>query len=138
MSVLYAAALINAMLDAADAIIGASPVMEVFDGSIPDHCATADAGTKIAEGTLPADILGDASSGVKSKAGTWSVTGIAAAGTGTAMDYFRVKRASDSLVLWQGTITATGGGGDITVDNVSIANTQVVTLTSYTLSNAQI
>ena len=34
----------------------------------------------------------------------------------------------------QGTITATGGGGDMTLDNTSIASAQQVTITSFTLS----
>jgi hypothetical protein len=34
----------------------------------------------------------------------------------------------------QGTITATGGGGDMTLDNTSIASGQQVTITSFTLS----
>lgn len=41
-------------------------------------------------------------------------------------------RTSGAEVILAGSITATGGGGDITVDNVSIANLQEVTLNSLT------
>jgi hypothetical protein len=34
----------------------------------------------------------------------------------------------------QGTVTATGGGGDMTVDNVSFAAAQAFTVTSFTLT----
>jgi hypothetical protein len=33
-------------------------------------------------------------------------------------------------------VTATGGGGDLTLDNVSIATNQPVTITSFTLTEA--
>ena len=34
----------------------------------------------------------------------------------------------------QGSVTATGGGGDMTLDNTSIASGQTVTITSFTLN----
>jgi len=34
----------------------------------------------------------------------------------------------------QGTVTATGGGGDLELDNTSIAATQKVTITTFTLT----
>jgi hypothetical protein len=34
----------------------------------------------------------------------------------------------------QGTVTATGGGGDMTIDNTSIASGQSVTVTGFTLT----
>jgi hypothetical protein len=36
----------------------------------------------------------------------------------------------------QGTVTATGGGGDMTLDNAVIALAQVVTITGFTLTDA--
>jgi hypothetical protein len=35
----------------------------------------------------------------------------------------------------QGTVTATGGGGDLTVDNVSFASGQAFTVTGFTLTD---
>jgi hypothetical protein len=35
----------------------------------------------------------------------------------------------------QGTVTATGGGGDMTVDNTSFAITQAFSVTSFTLTD---
>jgi hypothetical protein len=34
----------------------------------------------------------------------------------------------------QGSITATGGGGDMTLDNTSIASGQTITVTGFTLT----
>lgn len=54
----------------------------------------------------------------------------AASGTGTAAK-FRLRNSSDTDVVI-GTITATGMGGDIEIDNTSIASGQDVELTSLT------
>jgi len=35
----------------------------------------------------------------------------------------------------QGSVTVTGGGGDLTLDNVSIAAAQAVTITGFTLTD---
>ena len=35
----------------------------------------------------------------------------------------------------QGTVTLTGGGGDMTLDNTSIASGQAVNVTSFTLTD---
>jgi hypothetical protein len=34
----------------------------------------------------------------------------------------------------QGTVTASGGGGDLTVDNTSIAPAQIVTVTAFQIT----
>ena len=36
----------------------------------------------------------------------------------------------------QGSVTATGGGGDLTLDNAVIAVSQVVTINTFTLTDA--
>jgi|SRR6185503_14612045 len=52
-----------------------------------------------------------------------------ASATGTANVYDVTD--SDDNVLWSGTVTATGGGGDLTLDNTSIANGQSIQITSW-------
>jgi hypothetical protein len=54
----------------------------------------------------------------------------AASGAGDA-DNFKVYDSDDTLI-WSGTVTATGGGGDMTLDNVSIAVGQTVTINAFT------
>ena len=121
----------NAALDAIETAIGTSAVLKIRSGSVPADCGTADAGTVLATLTLPSDWLAAASGGSKSKSGTWEDT--SADATGTA-GHFRIYATDGTTVHMQGTITATGGGGDMTLDNTSIASGQQVTITSFTLS----
>ena len=121
----------NAALDAIETAIGTSAVLKIRTGTVPADCGTADAGSVLATLTLPSDWLAAASGGSKSKSGTWEDA--SADATGTAA-HFRIYASDGTTVHMQGTITATGGGGDMTVDNTSIASAQQVTITSFTLS----
>lgn len=125
----------NAQGDALESTIGASPTLEIRTGSPPANCAAADTGTKIAEGTLPADWLTAASAGLKAKNGTWTVTGLAAAGAGTAGGHFRIKQGSTCHA--QGTF-GEAGTEDMVADNNDIADGQSVSIATfnYTRGNA--
>lgn len=123
----------NAMLDAIETAVGATAVLKIRTGAAPANVATADSGTVLATLTLPADWMAAASSGSKSKSGTWEDT--SADATGTAA-HFRVYASDGTTAHMQGTVTATGGGGDMTLDNTSITSGQVVTITSFTLTAA--
>jgi hypothetical protein len=130
MSLQESVAVRNARLDAQEVTIGTSPVLQLRSGPPPANCATADSGTLLASLTLPSDWMAAASGGVKSKTGTWSGTGAAA---GTAA-HFRVKDSGLTATHYQGTATATGGGGDMTLDNAVIANGQAITVTSFDIT----
>lgn len=119
----------NASLDAIETTIGASPTLEIRSGTVPANCAAADSGTVLATLALPSDWLAAASSGTKNLSGTWQDT--SADATGTA-GHFRIKQGATCHI--QGTVTATGGGGDMTLDNTSIASGQQVTVTSFTIT----
>ncbi len=80
--------------------------------------------------TLPADWWAAASGGAKAKLGTWSGTGAAA---GTAA-HFEIMDSGGTVCHIQGTATATGGGGDVILDNAVIAVSQVVTVTTFTFT----
>ena len=131
MTLHYSTTLRNAQLDAKETTIGTAPLLRIYDGSVPANCA-ASATTLLAEGTLPSDWLANASSGAKSKSGTWTLTGQSGAGAGTNGTYYRIYDSGGSTCHEQGSVTATGGGGDMTLDNVNIANGQTVTISSYT------
>jgi hypothetical protein len=83
--------------------------------------------------TLPSDWMAAASSGSKAKSGTWQ--DLLANNAGTA-GHYRIKDSGGTTCHIQGSVTATGGGGDMTLDNVSIAANQQVTVTSYSLTDA--
>jgi len=127
MSVQASAAVRNAILDAIETLIGTAPKLRYYTGAMPANCATAASGTLLVEMSLPSDWMAAASAGSKSKSGTWSGT---ASGTGSA-GYYRIYDTAGTNCHWQGTITATGGGGDLTLDNVSIASGQPVTQNSF-------
>ena len=57
-----------------------------------------------------------------------STTGLA---PGTAAHY-RIYASDGTTCHEQGSITATGGGGDMTIDNTSIASGQTVNITGFT------
>jgi hypothetical protein len=119
----------NAALDAIETAIGASPTLEIRSGSVPANCAAADVGTVLATMALPSNWMSDATGGAKALAGTWE--DLSADATGTAA-HFRIKQSATCHI--QGTVTLTGGGGDMTLDNVSIASGQQVTITGFTLN----
>lgn len=121
----------NAALDAIETAIGAAAVLKIRTGAAPATVATADSGTVLATMTLPSDWLAAAASGSKSKSGTWEDTSADAAGTAA---HFRIYASDGTTAHIQGTVTATGGGGDMTLDNTSIASAQTVTITGFTLN----
>lgn len=122
----------NARLDAIEATIGTDPILKIRTNAAPANAAAADAGSVLATLTLPTDWLAAAASGAKAKSGTWQDT--SADATGTAA-HFRIYDSGGSTCHLQGTVTATGGGGDMEVDNVSFASGQSFTVTAFTLTD---
>lgn len=119
----------NAWLDAIETAIGTAPTLEIRTGAPPANCAAAATGSVLATMVLPSDWMAAASGGAKSLSGSWA--DLAADATGTA-GHYRINQGATCHV--QGTVTATGGGGDMTLDNTSIATGQAVTVTSFTLT----
>jgi len=133
MAVQLSIAVRNARLDAIETTIGTSAVLRIRTGAQPATCATADSGTVLATLNLPSDWMSAAASGSKSLLGTWQ--DLTADNTGTAA-HFRLYDSTGATCGLQGSVTATGGGGDMTLDNTSIASGQAVTITSFTLTDA--
>ena len=120
----------NAMLDAFETAVGASAVLKIRTGAPPANAAAADAGTVLATIALPANWMADASGGVKQLAGSWVDNNADNAGTA---GHFRIYAADGTTCKGQGTITATGGGGDMTVDNPVFAAGQQFTVTAFSI-----
>jgi hypothetical protein len=118
-----------AMLDAAETHIGASPTLRIRTGAPPANAAAARTGTVLATMTLPADFFANAVAGLKQLLGTWQDT--AADATGTAGHFEIVQGATCHI---QGTVTGTGGGGDMEIQNTSIATGQQITVTQFNLN----
>lgn len=133
MAVQLSVAVRNARLDAIEATIGTSAKLKIRSGAAPATCATADSGTVLATLNLPSDWLAAAASGAKALAGTWQDA--SADATGTA-GHFRIYASDGTTCGLQGTVTATGGGGDLTLVTTSITAAQDVTISSFTLTDA--
>lgn len=116
----------NARLDAIEAAVGASPILQLRSGAAPANCAAASTGSLLASGALPADWMAPAAAGVKAKNGTWRLTGTAAGTIG----HFRLFDSTGTVCHAQGTVTLTGGGGDMEVDALTLVLNQVVNVTS--------
>jgi hypothetical protein len=119
----------NAALDAIETAIGLSPVMVLRTGAVPASCAAARTGTVVATIPCPADFLAAAAAGAKTLLGSWQ--DVAADASGTA-GYFSIEQGGVTHI--QGTVTATGGGGDVTLDNPILAAGQQVTITAFTIT----
>ena len=132
MTVQLSVAARNARLDAIETATGATAMLRIRTGAQPADCGTADSGTVLVEMTLPSDWMAAASGGTKALLGAWSDA--SANATGTAAHY-RIYDAAGTTCHIQGTVTATGGGGDMTLDTVSVTATQTVTITSYVLTD---
>lgn len=115
-----------------------SGILEIRSGAAPGPDAAA-TGTVLATITLPADAFAAAATKSMAKAGTWQDA--SADATGTAA-HFRLRQTGDTNGATgttderiEGTVTITGGGGDMELDNTSIASGQQVTINTFTLNH---
>ena len=130
MAIQFSTTVRNAMLDAIETAIGTSAVLKIRTGAAPANCATADSGTVLATITLGSDWAAAASGGTKA----WSslpVSDLLADNTGTAA-HFRLYASDGTTCHEQGTVTATGGGGDIEVITTSFTQNQPFNITAWT------
>lgn len=132
MAVQLSVAVRNARLDVIESTMGVSAVLKIRTGAQPADCAAADSGTVLATCNLPSDWMAAAAGGSKAKSGTWEDLSADAAGIAA---HFRLYRSDGTTCDLQGTVTATGGGGDMTVDNTSFAAGQSFTVTGFTLTD---
>lgn len=132
MALQFSVAVRNARLDSVETTVGTSAVLQIRSGSVPANCAAANTGTVLATLNLPSDWMTAASAGSKTISGSWQDS--AADATGIA-GHFRIFDTSVTTCHIQGTITISGGGGDMELDNTSIAIGQQVTVTSFTLTD---
>lgn len=120
----------NGMLDAIETAVGTSAVLKIRTGA-PPGIGNADSGTVLATLSLPSDWMAAASGGSKAKSGTWQDASADASGTAA---HFRIYASDGTTQHMEGTVTVTGGGGDMTLDSVSITAGQSITITSFTLT----
>ena len=119
----------SAMVNAIPTLVGASPTLEIYSGTMPANADTSATGTVLASIILPSTWMAAAFEGSAVLSGTWQT--LSAANSGDAA-YFRINQGATPCI--QGTVTASGGGGDMTLDNITIGAGQQVTVASFSLT----
>lgn len=131
MTIQISAAVRNAMLDAYETAIGTAAVLKIFSGAQPANTGSANSGTELWTKTLASDWMAAASSGSKAFSST-PLTANAIAGSPTNAGHYRLYASDGTTCHEQGSVTVTGGGGDMTLDSISITSGQSVSVTSWT------
>jgi hypothetical protein len=133
MTVQHSVAVRNARLDVWESTIGTSPILRIRTGAQPANCAAARTGTILASITLPSDWMAAASGGVKAKSGTWSDSSADAPGTA---GHYEIMDSTGTTCHEQGSVSATGAGGDMEVNNTSFAAGQPFEVTQFSKTAA--
>ena len=131
MAIKYSTAVKNARLDAIETAIGTSAVLKFRTGAPPAGIGDADSGTVVATLSLPSDWMAAASGGTKAKSGTWSDT---SADAGGKIAHFRIYASDGTTVHMQGTVSESGGGGDLIVDQDDVNLGQTVTVSTFEIT----
>lgn len=123
----YSTTLRNSQLDAITTAVGNGGKLQIYDGTRP---ATGGAATtKLAEFTLGTPFAGAASAAALSPTLPSNVSGLAA-GTAT---WFRITTSGGTQVI-DGSVTATGGGGDLQLNTTTISVGVTVQVTGFTIN----
>ena len=125
----FSTAVANAMLDAAELTIGASPTLLIFDAAQPADTTSADVGNVLATMALPADWMAAATGRSKALLGTWRDAGADAAGVPAG---FAIK--ADGVVHIRGTASAVAGSGELKFTNTPFSVGQQIDVTAFALS----
>jgi len=129
MALAFPAAVRNTMLDAITTYAGSAGLLKIFSGTRP---ATGGAETtKLAQLSFSGNIAAAASAGVLTLNIPASDTSADATGTAS---WARITKADGTTVVIDMTVTATGGGGDLTLDSTSITLGGTVAITSGTIT----
>jgi hypothetical protein len=121
----------NATLASIETEVGVNPIMTISTGSPPANCGTANTGTVLATMILPSDWLTDPFLGSVELSGTWQ--DLSADASGIA-GYFRLHNGDGTVCHMQGSVSSTGGSGDMQLDNTNIATGQQINITAFTIT----
>ena len=120
----------NARLDSIETTVGASARLRLYTGAPPADCAALETGALLVEFILAADWSAAAAGASKSLSSLPLNAAAIAAGNAA---HFRLYDSSGLVCHYQGSVSATGGGGDMTLDNVNIAVSQSVSILSFAI-----
>ena len=116
----------DAVVDLIDAGAGAGTI-KIYTGAQPATGNDEGSGTLLATVAFADPAFGAASTGVATATDPAAVT---ASGTGTAASF--VVEDSTGANVFNGTVTATGGGGDLQLSSTALAAGITVDVTSFT------
>lgn len=111
---------------------GNAALLRIYSGSQPADADTSASGTLLAELTCGSPFAGAASSEGVVTANSITQDSSANA-TGTA-GWFRLLQSNGTTVVCDGSVTATGGGGDLQLVTTSIVSGQPVQVTSFVIT----
>lgn len=129
MATQYSVASRTTQMSQLNTTIGVNAQIMIFSGTAPANVGTAATGTLLVQFAGNATAFGAAASAVLTAG---AVAGVNAAAAGTA-GYYRINTSAGTAVT-QGTITGTGGGGDMILTNTNIASGQACNFTSLTIT----
>lgn len=121
-------AMASALCDLLDAGAGAATI-KIYSGTRPADPNTAITGTLLATVTTADPAFGAPATGVKTLTDPAAVSAVA---TGTAT-HFRAADSTGAAVM-DGRVTATGGGGDLTLTTTSLSTGLQVDITGGTVT----
>lgn len=119
----------NARVDAITTFAGNGALLRLYDGTRPSTGGTAT--TLLAELTCGTPFAASASGGVLTLGSITQDSAANAAGNAT---WFRLVKSDGTTHVMDGSVTATGGGGDMELVTTSITTGQPVQVTSFTIT----
>ena len=124
----------NALLNQIETTVGTAPKFRFLTGPPEATPATAQSGTLIAEIALPSDWLNAASAEQKTRLGVWAVQAVAAGEVG----HFRITNTAGTTCHILGSVTATGGGGDLEMPDTVVPLGKWLVVDLFTLLAANV
>lgn len=128
-----AAAAADAVVDLLDGGAGAGYI-EVRTGAQPASVGTAATGTLLGTLTLSDPAFGAATSANPAVATAAAITSDSSADASGTAGWFRGYDSAGTAVI-DGSITATGGGGDMELDNVTVVAGGTISISAWTISH---
>lgn len=132
----YAAALRRAKLDAITTFIGTSAILKIYSGTRPATGGTAT--TLLAQLTCSASAFAAAASGSTDGSPVTltanSITQDSSADSGGTATWFRIYKSDGTTFCMDGSVSATGGGGDLQLTTTTISATQPVSVSSFVIT----
>lgn len=123
----------DAVVDLLDGGAGAGYI-EIRTGSQPATVATAASGTLLGTLTLSDPAFGNATTASPSVATASAITSDTNADASGTAGWFRGYDSAGTAII-DGSITATGGGGDMTLDTVAIVAGGTIAVSAWTISH---